>query len=402
MTSTRPGNVPTAPVIVCNEVGSFPWSVLSQRHPTLIAQTRAAFDYPPRINTALDVLLHEILHGPVTPLPDTEFDARDWERTGVEHFGRSWFDAPFLWAESYFYRRLLHAVGYFHDGPWHQVDPFGPVKREELSAASLEEELTRLGDVTGVSLDTRLAAYTQASLWGNRADLGFAMSDPGFRRRERANELLVDDSNALWAYVKTHAPARIGFVTDNAGPEIVHDLVLIDHLLNENLASAITLHVKPYPYFISDTTGPDVLEGLTRLRQGRPSAAAIADRLFRAYADGRLSTEHAPLFCAPVEYANLPTGSPGDLAQTFSGSDIVILKGDLNYRRLIGDRHWHGTESFAGLVEYFPTPVATLRTVKSEVVAGLDQITLDRLAEEDPQWRGNGRHAMIQARSVTV
>ena len=28
-------------------------------------------------------------------------------------FGKSWYEVPFLWAESYFYRKLLDAVGFF-------------------------------------------------------------------------------------------------------------------------------------------------------------------------------------------------------------------------------------------------------------------------------------------------
>ena len=290
------------PAILCNEVGSYPWSVLSQRHPALIAQTRAAFPYPPLIELALDELLQETLSGPVTPLPDDEHDAPDWLATGAEVFGRSWFDAPFLWAESYFYRRLLHAVDFFHDGPWLGVDPFGPVKRHELASDSIDAELNNLDEMSSLTADELLTAYTRASVWGNLADLGFQLSDPSAKGRDRVDELIVDQSPELWRHVRAAAPSRIGFVTDNAATELLHDLVLIDQLLEQGLASAVTLHVKRYPYFVSDATSEDVVDCLTRLRNGPAASQAIAERLFRAYGQEQLRVDEAGVFVAPISF----------------------------------------------------------------------------------------------------
>jgi uncharacterized protein with ATP-grasp and redox domains len=386
------------PVIRCDEVGSYPWQVLSQRHPALIAQTRAAFPYPPLIDSALDALLREILDEPMTALPGDEHDAADWAAAGAECFGRSWFDAPFLFAESYFYRRLLHAVDFFHDGPWQGVDPFGPVKRHELASAQVDTDLADMGRLAAAPPAARLDALTRASLWGNLADLGFLMSSPGGVAAGRSDELIADDSQQIWDFVRAHAPLRLGFVTDNAAVELVHDLALVDHLLAEGLASGVTLHVKRYPYFVSDATSEDVVDCLIRLRNGPPAAQAAADRLFRAYGEGGLQVSDSGVFMAPVSYHELDVAHPGSLARAFAGDDLVLAKGDLNYRRLAGDRHWHGDEPFASVLSYFPAPVAALRTVKSEVAIGLTAATMDALAARDPLWRGNGRHAMIQAR----
>lgn len=67
------------------------------------------------------------------PLPDDAPDRAAWDRWGRDHLGRAWANAPFLWAESYFYRRLLDAVGYFTPGPWFGVDPFAFLKTAELT-----------------------------------------------------------------------------------------------------------------------------------------------------------------------------------------------------------------------------------------------------------------------------
>jgi hypothetical protein len=51
-----------------------------------------------------------------------------------------------------------------------------------------------------------------------------------------------------------------------------------------------------------------------------------------------------------------------------SGSSaMVFVKGDANYRRLLGDRTWPLDTPFSDVVSYFPVPVCALRTLKAEV-----------------------------------
>ena len=58
---------------------------------------------------------------------------------------------------------------------------------------------------------------------------------------------------------------------------------------------------------------------------------------------------------------------PADLAEEFAASSLTLLKGDLNYRRLVGDRPGRRATPFADVTAYFPGPVAALRTLKSDV-----------------------------------
>jgi hypothetical protein len=72
------------------------------------------------------------------------------------------------------------------------------------------------------------------------------------------------------------------------------------------------------------------------------------------------------------------------------------VKGDLNYRRLVGDRAWPPTTPFATVVSYFPGPVAALRTLKSDVLTGIDATKLAELDGSGPRWRTDGSHGLIQ------
>lgn len=398
----RPSDVPGSrpPVVMCNEPGSFAWGVLHRRHPALIQQVRDAFPYPPRQQRALDALLTEITDGVVEPLAATAKDYSLWADRAEPYVGRSWFDTPFLWAESYFYRKLLAALEYFGEGPWQGVDPFGPFKDAELSSPVVDEELRALDALADLPPDRQASALLQASLWGNRADLGFgitadepARTDTGAGAGAGAG-LVSDDSALLWSLLPVGTPATVAVVADNAGRELIPDLVLVDHLLERGHATDVVLHVKPYPYYVSDATNTDVVGGLRRLVRASGRAGEIGRRLWTAAGTGRLEVRAHPFFCAPLPYEEMPE----DLRTQFASVTLTILKGDLNYRRLVGDRLWPATTPFADVTAYFPGSLAALRTLKSDVIVGLTEAMTDALDRTGAAWRTSGTHALIQAR----
>ncbi|MGW7263808.1 damage-control phosphatase ARMT1 family protein [Streptomyces sp. NPDC054842] len=383
--------MPDAPVIVSSDPRSFPHSVLAERHPALIRKVRDAFPYGPEERRALDALLDSATEGVVEPLAPDAADRAQWDDWGLRaHVGQSWFDVPFLWAESYFYRRLLDAVGYFGPGAWQGVDPFRPFKLAELDTPEAEAELAALDELSSRPAEDRRQPLLHGSLWGNRADLGFRLSDAG--DSSGAGQLVADDSALLWSLP---AGGTVCVVADNAGRELIPDLLLVDHLLRHGHADRAVLHLKPYPYYVSDATTADLLDALRRLTGARGAAAESGRRLWSALADGRLTVRVHPFSCAPLPYADMPD----DLADEFARADLTILKGDLNYRRLVGDRLWPPTTSFAAATAYFPGPVAALRTLKSDVVVGLTTRAESALvAAEGQRWRTSGTHALIQAR----
>ncbi|MFJ4584796.1 damage-control phosphatase ARMT1 family protein [Streptomyces echinatus] len=388
-------DTPFAPVILGNEPGSFPHSVLAERHPAIIGQVRDAFPYGPGQHRALDELLRSCTEGTIEPLPADAPDRDRWHGWGLAgHTGRPWFDAPWLWSESYFYRRLLDAVGWFGPGPWQGVDPFRPFKRAELDAPETDEELAALDGLRDLPEQERAQALLHGSLWGNRADLGFRLSAAGAEAREASPGLVADDSDVLWSLLPPDGTGTLVLVADNAGRELVPDLLLIAHLLAGGRTARAVLHVKPYPYYVSDATTADVVDALRRLRTAGGAAAEHARVLWSAMADGRLAVRAHPFSCAPLPYADMPD----DLRAEFAAATLTIVKGDLNYRRLVGDRRWPPTTPFHRTTAYFPGPVAALRTLKSDVITGLSAATEAALvAAGEQSWRTSGTHALIQA-----
>jgi hypothetical protein len=202
----------------------------------------------------------------------------------------------------------------------------------------------------------------------------------------------VDDSALLWSLLPADT---LCLVADNAGRELIPDLLLLDHLLHHGRARRAALHVKAYPYYISDATTADVVDAVRRLTGAKGAAADAGERLWTAMTDGRLEIRTHPFSCAPLPYADMPD----DLRAEFAAADLTIFKGDLNYRRLVGDRLYPPTTPFRDTTAYFPGPVAALRTLKSDVIVGLDAATEAALvAAEEQRWRTSGTHALIQAR----
>ncbi|MFC8359712.1 damage-control phosphatase ARMT1 family protein [Streptomyces griseorubiginosus] len=380
---------PSAAVVLASEPGSFPHSVLAERHPAIIAQVREAFPYGPEQHRALDALLENCTKGVIEPLPGGA-----WAEWGIgTHAGQSWFDVPWLWSESYFYRRLLDAVGYFAPGPWQGIDPFRPSKLTELDSPETDQELAALDELASRPVEEQGAALLHGSLWGNRADLGFRLSDGEAEGRDAVPDLVADDSERLWALLD--GTGTLCLIADNAGRELVPDLLLLAHLLHHRRIERAVLHVKPYPYYVSDATTADVVDALRRLVRAPGEAGRYGRLLWDAMTDGRLVVRAHPFSCAPLPYADMPD----DLRTEIGRAALTVLKGDLNYRRLVGDRWWPPTTSFAEVTAHFPGPVAALRTLKSDVVTGLDARTEAALVEAEGQrWRTGGTRALIQVR----
>ena len=132
-------------MILSDVPGSFTWKVLHDRHPALIQKVRDATPYDPERLRALDLLLGEITEGVIRPLEEPCITGTSGELGPGPHrraVGNP--TAPFLWAESYFYRKLLAAVGYFDPGPWQGIDPFEPFKQAELFGEAVDDELRAL------------------------------------------------------------------------------------------------------------------------------------------------------------------------------------------------------------------------------------------------------------------
>jgi hypothetical protein len=227
------------------------------------------------------------------------------------------------------------------------------------------------------------------ALFGNRVDLSFAASMAHGLEIEKS-DLLSDDREAA-ARLLRDGTGPVHVILDNAGTELTLDLVLVDTLLSM-LGVTVVLHTKVHPTFVSDATSVD-LDAFMDERRYVPRSAperAFFERLRGAFAAGKLRVASHWFWNGPDSLWDLPS----EVARDFAGARLVIVKGDANYRRTVGDAVWPETTRFADVTAYFPAPLLALRTLKSDPIVGLAQGVASVLDATDPTWRVNGRRGV--------
>lgn len=86
-----------------------------------------------------------------------------------------------------------------------------------------------------------------------------------------------------------------------------------------------------------------------------------------------------------------------ELYLMMSLSKLLIFKGDLNYRKLVGDLNWPLNERFQVALRGFqPTSFVALRTCKADVQLEVDHNLAEKITKLDPKWMVNGKWAVIQ------
>lgn len=378
------------PFIMTSEEGSYARKTIAARKPLIIDQILVDNDYPQQIQNALLALKAELLKGHVRLLYEETEDKPVWDHDMQPWMGKSWLEIPWFLAETFFFRRVLEATGYFQPGPWQGRDPYYQMKERELNKALPQFVAT----YDQAAHENSYAGFTQAiynALWGNQADLsnldGQIDSSGGSQQ-----QLIRDDSIEAYNLLKIQ-PRKVIYFLDNIGKELYFDLALMDYLLQNNLAASITVVLKNQPFFVSDVMTADFERALTVLAKvPEKSIQTLISRTRKTQQQGQLQLEAPSFLTTSRMYRQIPE----ELKAKLQAADLALLKGDVNYRRLVGDRHWEPTTPLGRAAGYFPTAFLSLRTQKAELVVGLKQDQIDWFNEHaEPDWMTSGKWGLI-------
>ncbi|XBW36957.1 hypothetical protein QEN19_002537 [Hanseniaspora menglaensis] len=365
----------------------------------------------------------------------------------------TWSNGDWLFTEIYLYRRVNAIVlkyGLI-------LDVFDKLKTDTFLSSyggvlDLCDFYSKLDFSKINDEETKFTLYKEfisVSLWGNATDLSLLtnldlsdLQDLQSKESRLSNEskILVDDTLDSWKYITEHEGETIDIVCDNAGFEVFCDILLAFFLIDFKIVKKVVLHLKDLPYMVSDVMKKDVFilsDILSKWGKDNKNILLIADKLKDFLESGQLELNDNEFWTYYHDYWHLShvDKHAGDetfdilkeVLKSFEKSKMVIFKGDLNYRKLCGDRWWPKTTTWEvavgrnikvedesalqgddkSIYELQKFPMLSLRTCKADVMVGLKSEDQDKeLTEEyknmkkdqdlkDEWWSSSGKWAVV-------
>ena len=189
----------------------------------------------------------------------------------------------------------------------------------------------------------------------------------------------------------------LDFILDNFAFELFADLCLADYMCSTNIAQSITFHVKVMPWFVSDVMQRDFTWAIHTLVNSQSQVFNTLGRRWRKYVDdGTWEVKTELFWTLPHDFSLLKTTDP-TLYEDLSKAELIIIKGDLNYMKLVDVLQWDPSTSFGeALRRFHPSPLVSLRSIKSDVVVGLPAGLAEEYDAKRPAWRLRGDYAVVQ------
>lgn len=225
--------------------------------------------------------------------------------------------------------------------------------------------------------------------------------------------LLVDDCKKFWDdYCKDVGGKTVNIIVDNFGIELLSDLVL-GYYLKKKGAAKIVYHVKHIPMFVSDVVVDDHIVMLDRIKSLIESSKAkpkevqadleALSSLRKMVDDGCFEFKANYLWNMPFTFSEIVTSSVKtaksgtlklieEVTSVFTGDDLLIVKGDLNYRRLVEDKLWNPRRKTLGRIRYVKCPMLVIRSYKSSVVMDCSRSDIVAMNKKfGSEWKTEGR-----------
>lgn len=369
-----------------------------------------------------------------------------------------WHDSEWLYSECYLYRRIhAHFAASQH---WKTYDYFNRQKistfrssrpavielcskyRQIVSNLQSGHEIADgAGDPDKIAQAEKVLFTEMAEicLWGNATDLSLLTTltyediqklQGSNARKESEKNILVNDLAQAFAVLNKAKQEqlqnrRVDFVLDNAGFELFVDLVLAGYLLATGLATEIVLHPKSLPWFVSDVIPADFADLLSAMQDPKSFYATgvdgqaamplaksdvediefVFEHWTSLHSEGQITIRPNRFWTHAGSFWRMPKLAP-ELFADLQESSLVIFKGDLNYRKLVGDGAWDPTTSFVKAIGPLGSAsglrVLALRTCKGDTVVGLPKGKDEELREKQGgdtrarKWAWSGKWAVVE------
>ncbi|KAJ1732232.1 Hairy/enhancer-of-split with YRPW motif protein 2 [Coemansia sp. Benny D160-2] len=452
-TDFAPNNTPFQPLIADREGTNFTYDSLHSRVPHILTDIINDFyadiqEYSgpnaeetisegKELTSALSKLKHEMVTDKkLTPMEDDGVgDIEMWNKWLETYFpSASWYTTPFLTWETYLYRRIGNI--FKRSAHWSTHDFFAKKKHSTFMASmvAVAKLCSRVDSLTEESKDgvnkatkTHVAFVDmlQASLWGNQTDLSMfpdlsneALEEMQARisSGENDSKVVSNDTDKIWGIVSQIKDGRFDIVLDNSGFELLQDVLLAYWLVELGIAKKVVFHTKRIPWYVSDVTNED-FHWLVSIAQN-PSLAktktkaplseehvaplkSLGTKWASFLADGTWELRDELFWTCPYGFRYLPTIGKDVWEGELTKADVVIFKGDLNYRKLVYDQQWPVSTPFVEAIGPIATDpnapaIVALRTSKCDTISGVAPDRAEALFKERKDWMYCGQYGIIQ------
>ncbi|TKR68158.1 hypothetical protein L596_024178 [Steinernema carpocapsae] len=324
----------------------------------------------------------------------------------------TWYKSDWLFVECYLYRKVAE----FFALTTHLQDYDCFASQKQNSFIDCIAPITKIAEYCLVQSSTAskdevksaLHEFIEVCLWGNVCDLSLSGGDSHSAHESPIelvthvrNKILANNIDVVVDHLLKGESGEVNIVADNASIELVGDIALAAFLLDYNLASKVVFHLKVRPWFVSDATIDDFTWTVEMMLGSKDETLKKFGKcLMERQNENRLEFRTHDFWTYGFPYFKMVEISP-DLYADLSSAKLTIFKGDLNYRKLVGDCDWKYNEPFKTVLRGFlPSPLLALRTLKAETVAGIPDEAIksirEKYGEENKEWMVKGEYAVAQ------
>ena len=297
-------------------------------------------------------------------------------------------NTPFIFAEHYYFYHILKLCK-------KGVDPWQTVKENSLQNTVNAKENNRIVKLIGAYKDEQFDNIIDQSVFANSTDLSQTtakVKTAATDSRETVSAYVVNDREKVQRYCKKNLnDSIVHIVVDNSGIELISDLIFGAYLINNSHAKKVIYHHNVLPIFVSDAVSADFDAAINAIKK---IDSAVGESIVTMKEKGQMEFVSNAFWNMPFPFKEMPE----KLLREFNDEEVglIIIKGDLNYRRLVEDKKWRITKSIKPRVSYFEKPLLILRSLKSDTLLGIDGATARRYDTAQPNWKTTGDYGMIQ------
>lgn len=372
-------------IITTSDKTSFAYFTLVNRIPTIIENIINEYSLDSSSN--LGLFLKSIPNEKLSPIDNTNncsVERKNYiDKINNKLTDYCWEDAPFFYLENYLYHKLFELAN--KDGIANDYFSFIKNKAVTDNIENMVNQYSIYCNLLNKPQSDQISSLLELNLLGNKADL--SQNSETYNHKISNNKILINDSPLIFEQLENLN--RVDIILDNSGEELFSDLILAHWLLTHNSTSKVFLHFKNIPYFVSDALISDFNFLINSLKSNDflKKFALDIDRFINGK---QIILTNNEFWSSAEIFKNMPD----QLKSELSKSDLLVFKGDLNYRKLVDDRMWESTVITKNLINYLPVNSLILRVLKSEVVVGLKD--KDIPSKTDNSWKYNGEYSIIE------